>query len=65
MRCSNSSRTAGSPATGLALIKANNPTFSTEEVRIVLENQAHDLGVPGRDDVFGWGLLDIRGLCQP
>lgn len=48
-----------------ALIKANNPKFSTEEVRIVLENQAHDLGVPGRDDVFGWGLLDIRGLCQP
>ena len=48
-----------------ALIKADNPGFSAEEVRIVLENQADDLGSPGRDDVFGWGLLDIRGLCRP
>lgn len=52
-------------AAASALIKANNPGFSVEEVRIVLENQADDLGVPGRDDVFGWGLLDIRGLCGP
>ena len=49
----------------VALIKANNPGFSTEEVVIVLENQADDLGPPGRDDIFGWGLLDIRGLCRP
>jgi hypothetical protein len=47
-----------------ALIKANNPGFSSEEVRIVLENQTDDLGAPGRDDVFGWGLLDISGLCR-
>ncbi|UVC11913.1 S8 family serine peptidase [Rhizobium sp. TH2] len=48
----------------VALIKANNPGFSNEEVRIVLENQTDDLGTPGRDDVFGWGLLDISGLCR-
>lgn len=52
-------------AAASALIKANNPGFTVEEVRIVLENQADDLGEPGRDDVFGWGLLDIRGLCRP
>jgi subtilisin family serine protease len=47
-----------------ALIKASNPGFSSEEIRIVLENQTDDLGKPGRDDVFGWGLLDISGLCR-
>lgn len=52
-------------AAAAALIKANNPSFSVEEVAIVLESQADDLGPPGRDDIFGWGLLDIRGLCRP
>lgn len=47
-----------------AMIRASNPAFSSEEVRIVLENQTDDLGAPGRDDIFGWGLLDIRGLCH-
>lgn len=51
-------------AAAAALIKANNPGFSNEEVHIVLENEAIDLGKPGRDDIFGWGLLDARGLCR-
>jgi hypothetical protein len=51
-------------AAAAALIKSDNPGFSSEEVRIVLENEADDLGEPGRDNVFGWGLVDIRSLCR-
>ncbi|MGV3551055.1 S8 family serine peptidase [Rhizobium sp.] len=51
-------------AAAAALIKADNPGFSADEVRIVLENEADDLGDPGRDNVFGWGLVDIRSLCR-
>lgn len=47
-----------------ALILADNPGFSREEIEIVLENEADDLGDRGRDDTFGWGLLDIRSVCH-
>jgi subtilisin family serine protease len=49
---------------GVALILADNPGFSREEVEIVLENEADDLGERGRDEVFGWGLLDISSICR-
>ena len=49
---------------GVALILADNPGFSREEVEIVLENEADDLGDQGRDEVFGWGLLDISSICS-
>ena len=47
-----------------ALIMAENQGFSRREVEIVLEHEADDLGDRGRDDVFGWGLLDIRSICR-
>lgn len=47
-----------------ALIVADNPGFSREEIEIVLANEADDLGVAGRDSVYGWGLLDISGICR-
>jgi hypothetical protein len=51
-------------AAAAALILADNPGFGREEVEIVLENEADDLGDLGRDDTFGWGLLDVSGLCR-
>jgi len=47
-----------------ALIVSDNPGFSREEVEIVLQNEADDLGVKGRDSVYGWGLLDISAICR-
>lgn len=47
-----------------ALILADNPGFSREEVEIVLENEADDLGDRGRDRTFGWGLLDVSSICS-
>lgn len=36
--------------------------FTVEEVRARLITTPVDLGTPGKDDVFGWGLLDITSL---
>lgn len=41
-----------------ALIVARNPALAAGEVRDVLTRTAHDLGPPGRDDLFGAGELD-------
>lgn len=42
----------------------------TEEARPVdpmslLKSSAVDLGAPGRDPIFGWGLVNADGLCAP
>ncbi len=41
-----------------ALILSLNPDFTPDEVRDILINTAEDLGEPGRDDKFGWGLVN-------
>jgi serine protease len=43
-----------------ALLKALDPTLPPAQVRSILEGTARDLGAPGRDPVFGHGLLDVR-----
>lgn len=47
-----------------ALAKLSGKTTS-REIHDVLTASAEDLGDPGRDRVFGWGLLDARALCGP
>jgi hypothetical protein len=34
-----------------------------DEIEKLLAESAEDLGEPGRDPVFGWGLLNASGLC--
>lgn len=41
----------------LALIKEANPTASVEEIRKILQSNVIDLGNPGRDRFFGFGLV--------
>lgn len=48
-----------------ALILAKNPGFTPDEVRNVLVNTAEDLGKPGKDDIFGWGLIDALAALFP
>jgi hypothetical protein len=53
-----------SAAAGLVL--ASNPELDAKSVRVRLEESARDLGQPGRDPVFGFGLVQMAGLCtQP
>jgi hypothetical protein len=41
-----------------------NPSLDAAALRKVLESSAKDLGAPGRDDDFGWGLVDPYRALQ-
>ncbi len=41
-----------------ALLLERNPTLKPNEVRAILTTTARDLGVPGKDDQFGYGQAD-------
>src|SRR5262249_42171464 len=41
-----------------ALLLDRDPNLDTAAVRDLLESTAKDLGSKGRDDQFGWGLVD-------
>jgi hypothetical protein len=44
-----------------ALVLERNPALKPDEVRVILTKTAHDLGAPGRDDLFGAGEADAYG----
>ncbi|MGR3320134.1 MAG: S8 family peptidase [Candidatus Anammoxibacter sp.] len=48
-----------------ALILEKNPMFTPDEVREAIFRTAKDLGEPGRDDTFGWGLIDAAAALAP
>ncbi|WP_404862707.1 S8 family serine peptidase [Georhizobium sp. MAB10] len=48
----------------IALAKAIDPTMDAATIADHLEASADDLGDPGRDAVFGWGLLNTPALCR-
>lgn len=39
-----------------ALVLSENPSLSAQAVEWILRETARDLGPPGHDDDFGWGL---------
>jgi len=41
-----------------ALVLASNPGWTNEQVRLQLQNTADDLGDPGRDVFYGYGLVN-------
>lgn len=45
-----------------ALAKSSGKT-TVAEIHDALTKSAEDLGEPGKDPVYGWGLLDARALC--
>lgn len=48
----------------VAILKAANPALGADEVEAMLRRNAEDLGAPGKDPVYGWGLLNGRAICQ-
>ncbi len=50
-----------SAAAALSLAQA--PDASPQAIRQSLRQSARDLGTPGRDSTFGWGLLQPAGGC--
>jgi subtilisin family serine protease len=50
---------AAAHVTGVAaLLMARNPKAHIDTIRDILLSTAKDLGPKGRDDQFGWGLVD-------
>lgn len=47
-----------------ALVIANGNAATPDEVRAALEQTAEDLGTLGRDDAYGWGLVDAYAALQ-
>ncbi|WP_300530453.1 S8 family peptidase [Maricaulis sp.] len=48
-----------------ALVKGRWQWLQANEVADILLMSAQDLGAPGVDEVYGWGLLDIAGALAP
>jgi hypothetical protein len=46
-----------------AVLLAERPELTPAQMAEALTRQAQDIGSPGKDQVFGWGLLDARRLC--
>jgi len=42
---------------------SNDPTTGSARLESQLSSAARDLGAPGRDEVFGWGLVQADGSC--
>ncbi|MFC4778502.1 S8 family peptidase [Paenibacillus sp. GCM10023252] len=42
-----------------ALIRSANPKLTNAEVMDIMRNSAVDLGTPGKDNDFGYGLIDV------
>ena len=48
-----------------AMLLEKDPTMTPDEVRTAMTSTAKDLGDPGKDDKFGWGLLDAAAALSP
>jgi subtilisin family serine protease len=46
-----------------ALLTAANDNASSADILSALGRSAEDLGEPGKDPVFGWGLINARAAC--
>jgi type VII secretion-associated serine protease mycosin len=46
-------------AAAAALLKSRYPDITPGQAKYVIEKTARDVGDPGRDDQFGWGVLDM------
>ena len=47
-----------------AMLLANNPEVDLEKLREALQDTTRDLGAPGRDTTFGFGLVQMARLCS-
>ncbi|WP_287384484.1 S8 family serine peptidase, partial [Mesorhizobium sp.] len=50
-------------AAAAALMKSANSSATAADIHDALGKSAEDLGAPGKDAVFGWGLLNARAAC--
>ncbi|KPL09297.1 MAG: hypothetical protein AMS26_23025 [Bacteroides sp. SM23_62] len=47
-----------------ALILSMNPELGPDELQDIIESEAINMGAPGKDNIYGWGRLNLRGLIE-
>ncbi len=47
-----------------AVLLAARPDLTLPELEAELAKSAEDIGTPGKDAIYGWGLLNVRTLCS-
>ncbi|HYO73129.1 MAG TPA: S8 family serine peptidase [Archangium sp.] len=63
-RLSGTSMAAAFVSGTAALVWSARPDLSPRQVRDLLQRSARELGMPGRDDRFGWGLVQAREALE-
>jgi serine protease len=48
----------------VALVRAANPNLAALDIRLLLQSTALDLGADGRDNYYGYGLVDALGAVE-
>lgn len=51
-------------AAAAALLKSKYPAITPGQAKYVIEKTARDIGVAGRDDQFGWGVLNMAAALN-
>lgn len=62
---SGTSMSAAFVSAAAAMFILDNPDCSCEQVRAALTSSAEDLGAPGRDICYGWGVPKLGNLVKP
>ena len=52
-------------AAAAALVRSGDPALDVSSMRARLESSTRDLGEPGRDTTYGFGLIQMSKLCPP
>ena len=52
-------------AAAAALVRSGDPALDVSSMRSRLESNTRDLGEPGRDTTYGFGLIQMSKLCPP
>ncbi len=47
-----------------ALLLAQNSSLTPDQIRNALQDTAEDLGASGKDNTYGWGLIDAQAALQ-
>ncbi len=51
-------------AGAVAVLRQADPNTSTEQIKYALMSTAQDLGAPGEDNGYGWGLIDLNAALD-
>jgi len=64
IRAEGTSMAAPHVAAAAALLLEANPGLTPAQIKTVLEQNADDLGTPGRDNAYGWGRINIQKALE-